>query len=383
MLALSACGGGGSKSSSTAQATSSSSQTTAAEPTATTRAPARAEAAGFSPESVYKARSAGVVTIIAESGQSAAAGPQGASLGSGFVIDATGNIATNAHVVTNDTGTPLGAVFVEFWDGNRVAARIVGTDLNSDVALVKINPGDLRGPGAKLDVVPLGSTESLLVGDPVAAIGSPFGEQQSLSVGVVSALHRHIESLTRFPIGNAVQTDAAINHGNSGGPLLDAKGFVIGINSQIRSTSGGGEGVGFAIPVETAKRSLDQLRAKGSVEYAYLGVSAIPVWPQLAERLHAPVLSGALVDQVQPGSPAQKAGVRGARSHITFQGQPGVPAGADIIVAVNGTKLNQVIDLSDVISRFKPGDKVKLDVVRNGTTQTIEVTLGSRPSGQR
>ena len=173
--------------------------------------------------------------------------------GSGFVLDDRGYIATNAHVVTAETNDAERAeqVFVEFSDGNRVPAEIVGTDPNADVALLKVDPD-----GLSLTPLPLGHSEAIDVGQPVAAIGSPFGERQSLSVGVVSAIDRNIQSLTRFGIGNAIQTDAAINPGNSGGPLLDARGRVIGINAQIKSQSGGGEGVGFAIPVDTVSRSL-------------------------------------------------------------------------------------------------------------------------------
>jgi S1-C subfamily serine protease len=319
-----------------------------------------------------------VVTVVAEV-RNARLGVQGASLGSGFVTDAQGYIATNAHVVTDDTGTKANAVYVQFGDGNQLDARIVGVDPNSDVALLKVDPTQLRGPNAKIVVVPLGSTNGILVGDPVAAIGSPFGEEQSLSVGVVSGLKRDIQSLTGFPISNAVQTDAAINHGNSGGPLLDSKGTVIGINSQIRSTSGGGEGVGFAVPVETAKRSIDELRAAGKVEYAYLGIGSTTLYPQLAQRLKLPVLTGALVETVQPGSPAAKAGLRPGRKPIAFQGQR-VPVGGDVIVAIDGTKVDSTNSVSDVIGMHKPGDKVQIEIIRNGTRQTVEVTLGARPA---
>jgi S1-C subfamily serine protease len=227
--------------------------------------------------------------------------------------------------------------------------------------------------------VPLGATSELQVGDPVAAIGSPFGEPQSLSVGVVSALNRDIESLTNFSIGNAVQTDAAINHGNSGGPLLDAGGKVVGINSQIQSTSGGGEGVGFAIPIETAKRSIEQLRANGKVTYAYLGVQSVPVYPQLAERLGLKILDGAEIDSVAPGGPADKAGLRGAKTHITFQGQAGIPVGGDVIVAVGGRPLIRPDDLSDEVATRSPGDTLNLQIVRGGKRQTVPVKLGTRP----
>ena len=171
-------------------------------------------------------------------------------------------------------------------------AKIVGDDPNSDVALLKLQTG-----GLSLTPLKLGDSESIDVGEPVAAIGSPFGEQQSLTIGVVSAVDRTIESLTRFQIGNAIQTDAAINPGNSGGPLLDAQGRVIGINAQIKSESGGGEGVGFAIPVDAVRRSLDELRARGRVSYGYLGVSSLVLWPQAAERLDLAVRDGAVVEQ--------------------------------------------------------------------------------------
>jgi S1-C subfamily serine protease len=246
------------------------------------------------------------------------------------------------------------------------------------VALLKIDPSQMKG-GAKVVVLPLGATSTLQVGDPVAAIGSPFGEPQSLSVGVVSALNRDIESLTNFAIGNAIQTDAAINHGNSGGPLLDSGGAVVGINSQIRSTSGGGEGVGFAIPVETAKRSIEQLRTGGRVVYAYLGVSSVPLYPQLAERLGLKVIHGALIDQIVPGGPADQAGLRGAKSHITFQGQPNIPVGGDVIVAIDGRNLLKPDDLSEIVAMHRPSDTVTLDVLRDNKQIKVNVKLGKRP----
>jgi S1-C subfamily serine protease len=335
----------------------------------------------FIPERIYKERSPGVVTVVSLSGAATAnaLGRGQEALGSGFVVDGTGYIATNAHVVENDSGSEAKAVYVDFADGNQLPARIVGTDDNSDIALLKIDPSRLRPPGTALVTVPLGSTARLSVGDPVAAIGSPFGEQQSLTVGVVSATGRDIESLTRFPIGNAIQTDAAINHGNSGGPLLDARGKVVGVNSQIRSTGGGGEGVGFAIPVETVKRSIAQLRAKGHVDYAYLGISSVTLYPQLAERLRLPVTSGALIDEVKPSSPAQKAGLRGAHGHIGFQGVSGVPVGGDVIVSVGGRRLGGALDLSDLVARYDPGHTVDFVVIRNGQRRTLRVTFGTRP----
>jgi S1-C subfamily serine protease len=356
-------------------------KSTAATTTAQAGTPATGTDGGsFDARAIYKTESPGVVTLTALEGSSNnPPGGMSEALGTGFVLDTDGYIATNAHVITSASGSKANAVYVQFVDGNRLSGRIVGTDLDADVGLVKVDPSQLRGPGAKLDPLQLGSASELQVGDPVAAIGSPFGEQESLSVGVVSALNRDIESLTNFQIGNAIQTDAAINHGNSGGPLIAAGGKVVGINSQIRSSSGGGEGVGFAIPAETVKHSVDQLRANGHVDYAYVGISSVTLYPQLAERLNISARTGALVDKVVPGGPADKAGIRGARSHITFQGVPGIPVASDTITAVDDRKLTQAADLSDVISVHRPGDVVKLHIIRNDKPRILDVTLGKRP----
>jgi S1-C subfamily serine protease len=267
-------------------------------------------------------------------------------------------------------------VYVEFSDGNRVAATIVGDDPNADVALLKVDPA-----GLSLTPLRLGHSASIAVGEPVAAIGSPFGERQSLSIGVVSALDRTIQSLTRFQIGDAIQTDAAINPGNSGGPLLDARGRVIGINAQIRSQSGGGEGVGFAIPVDTVRRSLGELRDRGRVEYGYLGVETLTIWPQLAERLGLDVDTGALVQDVVDGSPAEDAGIKEGDDTITFQGQTNITVGGDLIVGVNGKPLTREHDLADEISAHSAGDHVRLTLIRDGKRRTIEIELGKRPAG--
>lgn len=345
------------------------------------------KAGSFDPAAIYERLSPGVVTVISQfEGEDGGSGglpgqPQednGArGLGSGFVIDPQGFVATNAHVVTMGEQPPLkraDSVWVEFGDGNRVPARIVGDDPNADVALLKLDP-----KGLDLTPLKLGSTEGLKVGDPVAAIGSPFGERRSLSVGVVSALDRNIQSLNaQYSIGDALQTDAAINQGNSGGPLLDEKGEVIGINSQIKSSSGGGEGVGFAVNVATVKRSVEQLRASGRVEYGYLGVSSAALYPQLAEFLDIDAKSGAVVGGVEPGSPAQKAGIEAGDEETEFQGQP-VTRDGDVIIAVDGRPLAQQVDLADAVSVKQPGQAVKLDVLREGRRRTVEVRLGERP----
>jgi 2-alkenal reductase len=292
------------------------------------------------------------------------------------VLDGEGYVATNAHVVTTSTGPGdkrAQNVFVEFSDGNRVPAEIVGDDPNADVALLKLETG-----GLSLTPLPLGRSSSIEVGEPVAAIGSPFGENQSLSVGVVSAVDRNIESLTRFRIGNAIQTDAAINPGNSGGPLLDARGRVIGINAQIKSESGGGEGVGFAIPVDAVRRSLEELRRGGRVSYGYLGVSSLVLWPQAAKRLGLEVRDGAVVQRVEPDSPAEEAGLRAGEGEIEFQGTT-IPTGGDVIVAVDGRRLTRSDDLADVISAKPAGEDVTLQVLRDGRRRRVEIELGQRP----
>ncbi len=336
----------------------------------------------FDASALYRRLSPGVVTVISifgDGGASILRGDDGGEggQGSGFVLDGEGYIATNAHVVT--TGAPPKAkrakdVFVELSDSNRVEAKIVGTDPNADVALLKIDPG-----GLKLTPVALGHSKDLVVGTPVAAIGSPFGERQSLSVGVISALDRNIESLTQFSIGDAIQTDAAINPGNSGGPLLSAEGEVLGINSQIKSTSGGGEGVGFAVPVDTVRRSLRELRADGKVDYGYLGVTSQPLYPQLAERLDLPTDTGALIVQVQDGSPADDAGLKAGGDKIEFQGQPDIPSDGDVVLAVDGRKLTRESDLADLISSRSAGDEVELEVYRDGDRRNVKVKLGARP----
>jgi S1-C subfamily serine protease len=336
---------------------------------------------GLNASSLYDRLAPGVVTVISIFGEGSAnlleedGGEAGQ--GSGFVLDGEGFVATNAHVVT--TGEAADAkrakeVYVELSDGNRVKAKIVGDDPNSDVALLKIDPA-----GLDLTPIELGSSGDLTVGQPVAAIGSPFGERQSLSIGVVSAIDRAIESLTAFQIGNAIQTDAAVNPGNSGGPLLDARGRVIGINSQIKSASGGGEGVGFAIPVDTVRRSLRELRETGEVDYGYLGVTSQVLYPQLAKRLDVTAESGALVVEVAEDSPAAEAELDAGEPTISFQGQSGIPSEGDVIVAVEGERLTRSSDLADLISRRGSGEKVELSVVRGDEERTVEVTLGERP----
>jgi len=333
---------------------------------------------GFNPEALYKRLSPGVVTVISRGGgKPVLGGNNEGGLGSGFVLDDEGHIATNAHVILAGMGPGAkraDQLFVEFPDGNRVPAKVIGDDPNADIALLKVDPA-----GVPLTPLELGSSKDLVVGEPVAAIGSPFAERSTLTIGVVSALDRTIESLTAFQIGNAIQTDAAINPGNSGGPLLDARGQVLGINSQIKSTSGGGEGVGFAIPVDTVRRSLRELRETGEVDYGYLGVTSQVLYPQLAKRLDVTAESGALVVEVAEDSPAAEAELDAGEPTISFQGQSGIPSEGDVIVAVEGERLTRSSDLADLVSRRGSGEKVELSVVRGDEERTVEVTLGERP----
>jgi S1-C subfamily serine protease len=325
---------------------------------------------GFDAAAVYREAAPGVVTIRSIF-------DQGAAEGSGFVLDGEGRIVTNAHVVTDGEGEDrkeAKAVFVEFPDRNVVAARIVGFDPFADVALLEVEPD-----GFDLHPLKLGDDSELVVGQPVAAIGSPFGEQQSLSIGVVSATDRSVKSLTQFQIEGAIQTDASINPGNSGGPLLDAEARVIGINQQIETSSGANDGVGFAVPISAIERSLAQLRRRGRAEYAYIGVSSQALYPQLARKLGLDADHGGLLAEVVPGGPADAAGLRGGEEKLRFQGIP-YETGGDTILAVDGRKVVEPDDLARYISSSRPGDEVTLEILHaNGDREKVKVTLSKRP----
>jgi S1-C subfamily serine protease len=334
----------------------------------------------FNPRAVYDKVAPGVVTVSSIfGGGGGILGGGGAGQGSGFVVGEDGEIVTNAHVVTDaEAGgatdiNEADEVYVEFPDRNQVPAEVVGFDPFFDVALLKVDP-----EGLDLVPVELGSSEQIQVGQPVAAIGSPFGQEQSLSVGVISATDRTIESLTDFRIDGAIQTDASINPGNSGGPLLDAEGRVLGINQQIRTASGADEGVGFAVPVDAVSRSIDQLRDDAEAEYAFLGVSTQPLYPQLADRLDIDTPTGALVAEVTPDGPADEAGIEAGDQRLRFQGGP-VTAGGDVIVSVDGQEIVAESDLAEAISEHAPGDTVTLEVLRDGNLEELEIELGERP----
>jgi S1-C subfamily serine protease len=340
----------------------------------------RGRTGGFDPQRVFDRVGPGVVTVFTVFGNDKRSrdAPGGGGLGSGFVVSGEGEILTNAHVVTSGEGANLelaDEVYVKFGDGNQVAARIVGADPNADVALLRLE----TLAGLTLRPIPLGRNADIRVGEPVAAIGSPFGEERSLSVGVVSALDRTIDSLTGFQISDAIQTDAAINRGNSGGPLVDPKGRVIGINSQIRSDSGGGEGVGFAVAADMVQRSLDELREDGEVDYAYLGVTTQDLWPQAAQRFGVGVERGAWVQSVVSGGPADKAGIRAGDEERSFQAQR-VRVGGDVIVAIGDKRVLDGDDVARLLTAYRPGERVAMELVRDGERRRVTVTLGGRPA---
>ena len=333
----------------------------------------------FDPQRVYEREAPGVVTVFSVFGGGGVLDrePEQEGAGSGFVLDGDGRIATNAHVVTTGQGDGLKRakeVYVQFADGNQVDATILGVDPDSDVALLRIDPA-----GLTLRPLPLGSSRALKVGAPVVAIGSPYGEPQSLSVGVISGLDRSIDSLTGFSIDGAIQTDAAINRGNSGGPLVDGRGRVLGINSQIRSTGGGGEGVGFAVPVDTVRRALTALREDGEIHYAFLGVQSTTIFPQLAERFDLPVAEGAWVQGVTDGGPADVAGIRAGDDRTSFQARA-YEVGGDVITRVDGKPIADPKQLSDRLLDFRPDDVVTLTVLRDGKERAVRVRLKERPN---
>jgi 2-alkenal reductase len=337
---------------------------------------------GFNPARIYASRAAGVVTITAFYG-SANAETAEAAQGSGFVVSNDGYILTNSHVITTagegargDKIQAADQVFVEFQDRDRVPAQVVGWDIFDDVGLLKVNPSS-----HSLAPVPLGDSARVAVGEPVAAIGSPFGNENSLAVGVVSATERSISSLTSdYNLVDAIQIDAPINHGNSGGPLFDARGRVIGINAQIRSQSGNAEGVGFAVPIDSAKRSMRQLISTGKVAYAYVGIETEDLTPSLARRFGYPIGSGAVIKEVKPNTPGDAAGLHGGNKSQRVLGVP-FTAGGDLIVAIDGQPVRSAEDVVRVVSeRLSPGQTATFTIYRGTTRRKVPVKLTVRPT---
>jgi S1-C subfamily serine protease len=299
----------------------------------------------------------------------------GIATGSGFVIDSEGHVLTNNHVVEGAT-----RITVKLGSSNAThTAEVVGTDPSSDIALLKVG-----APADQLHPLVLGDSSKVRVGDPVVAIGNPFGLDRTVTSGIVSALQRQIQAPSGFSINHVIQTDAAINPGNSGGPLIDSAGSVIGINSQIETGGGsnGNVGIGFAIPINTAREVANEIEKNGSVEHAFLGINGGTITPALAKAVNLPVNRGVLVAEVVKGGPADKAGLQGGSTEATIEGAR-FQLGGDIITEVNGEPISSMEDVIDAVSAGKPGEQMELTILRHGETKKITVTLGNRPASAK
>ena len=310
---------------------------------------------------IYRAAAPGVVHIDTASQAQRA-------VGSGFVIDKAGHIVTNYHVVRG-----AASIRVSFSNNERIKAKVVGVDPSTDLAVLKV---DVKSRA--LRSLPLGDSDTVRVGDEVIAIGNPFGLDRSVTAGIVSAVQRRIEAPNQLSIEHVIQTDAALNHGNSGGPLLDADGDVIGVNAQIETgglASDGNVGIGFAIPVNTVRDVAAKLIRDGKVAHPFLGIEGKTLVPSIARLFHLPARSGVLVVSVRPGSGAAKAGLRGATNQITVEGESW-PAGGDLIVEADGRRVSSIERLIDVVAAKQPGDELRLRIVRGSEQMTITVKLG-------
>ena len=339
----------------------------------------QAPRSGLTPEQVYQRDAPGVVQITATS-TTTTPDPFGfappttqteQSLGSGFVLDKAGHIVTNEHVIAGAQ-----KVQVSFSGNDQIQASVVGSDPSTDVAVLKIDTH-----ARALTPLPLGNSDAVSVGDTVYAIGNPFGYTRTLTSGLVSAVQRQITAPNSLPIDNAIQTDAAINHGNSGGPLIDAAGQVIGVTSQISTGNTGQQGnlgIGFAIPINTVRSVAAQLIKTGKVEHPFLGISVLPITAQLAKLFNLPTKSGLLVDRVDSGTSAAKAGIKGGTTSVIVSGTS-YRLGGDIIVSVDGKPVATFEQLRDAIDLKKPGEKIALGLYRHGAKETVHVTLGQAP----
>jgi S1-C subfamily serine protease len=337
---------------------------------------------GISPAAIYRNDAPGVVLITATSTSSSPdpldplapdQSQKSVAIGSGFVADTAGHVYTNAHVV-------LGAssVKVAFSNGDSYNAKVLGADKATDVAVLQVEDA----PASQLHPLPLGSLSSVHVGDPVVAIGNPLNEQSTITSGIVSQIGRQIESLQPHqPIYNVIQTDAAINHGNSGGPLIDRFGRVIGITSQIltgnNDPTAGNIGIGFAIPIDKVSQIARQLITSGHAEHTYLGIEGTEITPDLQQAINLPVGAGVLVGHIVPGSPADMAGIRGGSTTATIGGQK-LTLGGDIITSIDGHKITSFANLAETIASKSAGDRVTLGILRDGKAQTISATLANK-----
>jgi len=370
--------GGGDSSTDTTTSSEASAPLVSSAPTVSAPSPSSG-AKGLTAEQIYKSDAPGVVVIsdtqtrvIPPTFFTPPTRQQVGALGSGFVVDDRGDIVTNDHVVQHATQIRVG-----FSDGVTYAATTVGTDPASDLAVIRV-----KAPASALHPLAFAGAEPIQVGDPVYAIGNPFGLDRTMTAGIVSATGRDIRSPNGLTIPNAIQTDAPINHGNSGGPLLDRLGRVIGVNAQIQGgTVDANVGVGFAISSATAEPVARQLIARGRAEHAWLGVEVETIDPTLAQIVRGLPAHGAVVARVVKGSPAAKAGLVAATRQVTVNGVSGL-LGGDTVVSLDGRSVTTSSQLADAVALHKPGDRLKLEVVRGGKTRKVEVTLGDAPGGQ-
>jgi S1-C subfamily serine protease len=337
---------------------------------------------GMSINEIYRRAAPGVVRVsaitnstsaiprILPGGDEVPSIPQAAALGSGFVIDKTGHVVTNYHVVegAND-------VTVSFSNRDTVKAEVVGSDPSTDLAVLRVNT-----PASALTPLPLGNSDAVRVGDPVVAIGNPFGLDRTVTAGIVSALQRLITAPNRFTIDHVIQTDAPINHGNSGGPLINSRGQVIGVNTQIETgdTATGNVGIGFSVPSNTVKDVVAQIIRTGRVDHAYLGISGQAVTSDLADTYNLAVKKGVIVESVTNASGADKAGLRSGHRRVVVAGETYV-LGGDIIFAFDGHQISSIEQLRDAVAAHKPGDKVKVVIYRGANKTSVTVTLGRQP----
>ena len=332
---------------------------------------------------IYRRSGPGVVQITTTSVQEVPADPflnpfgfpqeqEQQALGSGFVIDKSGHIVTNFHVVDGAR-----EIEVSFSNQDSVKARLVGKDPSTDLAVLKVNV-DARA----LTPLRLGDSDRVRVGDAVVAIGNPLGLERSVTAGIVSALHRPLTAPNEFTIDDVIQTDASINSGNSGGPLIGANGQVIGVNTAIATGNTGARGnigIGFAVPVNTVRDVTSQLIEGGRVEHPFLGVGAMPIEKEIADVFNLPVDQGLLVVRVFEGSGAEKAGLRAGTTEVVVAGESYL-LGGDIIVEIDGKPVKATEDLRETVSAKKPGDKIRIEAYRSDDKRTFEVTLGRQPS---
>jgi S1-C subfamily serine protease len=330
-------------------------------------------ATGRTISEIYASARKGVVQVLATSVVSDNpffGSRENRALGSGFVIDKAGHVVTNYHVVENAT-----RVEVSFSANDEMPATVVGADPSTDIAVLRIRDAQNRS----LTPLELGTSSGIEVGDAVVAIGNPFGLERTVTAGIVSALQREITAPNGFAIDQVIQTDAAINHGNSGGPLLNADGRVIGVNAQIETETGGNVGIGFAIPIDTVKEVVSQLLEHGRVEHAYIGIEMATITDELAANVRLPADSGVLIQVVRRGSPAEEAGLRGGTTQVVVDGESYL-VGGDVITKADGQVVESAEQLRSVVTSKQPGEELPLEIQREDETTEVTVTLGRQPS---